>query len=465
MKNLILISILFLSFCSYSQKITRGPDVGEIYFIGPTYTGTGLYYSTDSGETAICVDSSLTTNVMTITADKSNGIVYYVTSLEGLYRSDSYGNQNSWQLVSGNIYLYVKSGVNEGFIYNAIVSHSENYGVNFLTHSYNGFFGNLSAIEIDNEPTHGYAIVSKSSVPDSSYLLVTNDNFENLTLQNVFNKYENPIGPLTRGEQYGELFTLVYFPNNPITTFKHSEDYGFSWSLENELNISEPYNLSCEGGRQYGEVYILYSFINLMLQNAHIYIYHSTNYGKTFEVYHPFSKGSEPVLANFSTINKEVHLTTPVEFSNFSIGEIQEYQWDFDNDGTIDSYDESPIYIYQDTGWYSVKLSVVGIDSINTFTKENYIHVLDTTTRVFENLSKEISILPNPFNEKLTITSVVPSESHSISIYNLKGEKVIETFNQNNILFMINTSELNPGVYVLKISNQNYSLNYKIIKK
>ena len=107
MKKLIFISVLFLSFNAFTQKITRGPEIGEIYFLGPTHTVTGLYYSTDFGETAVCVDSTLTTNVMTITADKSNGIVYYVTSLEGLYRSDNYGNQNSWQLVSGNIYIYI----------------------------------------------------------------------------------------------------------------------------------------------------------------------------------------------------------------------------------------------------------------------------------------------------------------------------------------------------------------------
>lgn len=273
MKNISLLAVLLLlAIGSFAQKITRGPDIGEIYFLGPTHTGTGLYYSTDFGETAMCMDSTITTNVMSIAADKASGVIYHVTMQEGLYRSNDYGNQNSWQLVNSNIYMYIKSGVNEGFIYNAIVAHSENYGDTFLPHSYNGFFGNLSAIEIDNEPSFGYAIVSKSSIPDSSYLLVTNDNFENLTLQNVFNKYENPIGPLTRGEQYGELFTLVYFPNNPVTTFKQSEDYGFSWNLKNELNISEPYSLYCEGGRQPGEVYILYSFINLMWQNVHIYI-------------------------------------------------------------------------------------------------------------------------------------------------------------------------------------------------
>ncbi|MBI9039417.1 MAG: PKD domain-containing protein [Bacteroidales bacterium] len=268
--------------------------------------------------------------------------------------------------------------MNEGFIYNAIVSHSENYGETFLPHSYNGFFGNLCAIEIDNEPSYGYAIVSKSSAPDSLYLLVTNNNYENLTLINVFNKYVNPIGPLTRGVQYGELFTLVYFPNNTITTFKHSEDYGYSWNIKNEFNISEPYRISSEGGRQSGEVYILYSFINMMWQNAHTYIFHSTDYGVTFEVFHPFAKGQEPVLANFSTTTKEGTQPLTVEFCNFSIGNIQHYEWDFNNDGVVDSNEESPSWTYTEPGNYSVSLTITAgtPDSSNTFVKDDYITVL-----------------------------------------------------------------------------------------
>jgi len=116
------------------------------------------------------------------------------------------------------------------------------------------------------------------------------------------------------------------------------------------------------------------------------------------------------VLANFSTDEKEVHLTTPVEFSNFSIGDIQEYNWDFDNNGTIDSYDESPAYFYQDTGWYSVKLTAVGIDSTNSFIKQDYIHVIDTTTNIMENSLEKISISPNPFDNILNISSAVTTQ-------------------------------------------------------
>ncbi|MBI9039418.1 MAG: hypothetical protein JEY97_14895 [Bacteroidales bacterium] len=104
-KNILLFVLLLFAIVSFSQQITRGPDVGEIYFIGPTHTGLGLYYSTDFSQTAICVDSTFTSSIMSICADKTEGVVYYVTMQEGLYKSDNYGNLNSWQLVNSNIYI------------------------------------------------------------------------------------------------------------------------------------------------------------------------------------------------------------------------------------------------------------------------------------------------------------------------------------------------------------------------
>jgi len=62
MKNTIFLFI-FLTFISSilfaDNAITRGPAIGEIYFIGPTVTGEGIYRSTDFGETAICMDSTV----------------------------------------------------------------------------------------------------------------------------------------------------------------------------------------------------------------------------------------------------------------------------------------------------------------------------------------------------------------------------------------------------------------------
>lgn len=55
--TILLISGTTIAFADY--RITRGPDVGEIYFIGPTATGEGIYHSINFGETAVCMDSTL----------------------------------------------------------------------------------------------------------------------------------------------------------------------------------------------------------------------------------------------------------------------------------------------------------------------------------------------------------------------------------------------------------------------
>jgi len=462
MKNFTLLAVLLLlAICSFAQKITRGPDIGEIYFLGPTYTGTGgLYYSTDFGETATCVDSI--NFITSITADKTPGSIYSVTMPVNLYYSDNYGYANSWIYRTSEFDDNIKSGSSDGFIFSGCVLHSEDYGVNFSYHSLNGFFGNPKNNAIDNVDVNiGYVMVNKLTVADTLYLLRTYDKFENLELIQKLHFPNGEITYISRGSNTGEL--LLYYKLSNILNF--SNDFAETFNVVENFNFHSYYSLGIIGGRQTGEVYILYNFVNLMWQNAHTYIYHSMDYGKSFEVLHPFSKGNEPIVANFSTVDKEVHIITPVEFSNFSIGDIQEYQWDFENDGVIDSYEETPTYIYQDTGWYSVKLSIVGADSINSFIKENYIHIIDTTTSIDKELQQDFSIYPNPFKDKIYILFNDLPFSYSISIYNLKGEKVLETYNQSDKSFAINTSGLNSGVYILNIINQKKSISYKIIKK
>ena len=465
MKRIGLISIFCLAttFSFSDSKITRGPNIGEIYFIGPTNTGLGLYHSTDFGETAICVDNTFSSNIMSICADKTPGVIYYVTMQEGLYISYDYGNISTWELRNGGVKIQINSGLIEGEIYSSFSKHSEDYGINFITHSYNGFFGSKLDVEIDNEENIGYVLVNKYGVLDSVYLLISYDKFENLILSNSFNLNENPIGHLRRGVEFGELYTSFQLYSDNFRQIKHSFDYGQNWTLINKINSPYFYNESFTGGRQPGELYLLISFVNMAWLNAHIYILHSTDYGNTFQVYHPFAKGNEPVLANFSTFEKEIQLTTPVMFSNFSIGDIIEYQWDFENDGTIDSYDEFPTHIYQDTGYYSVKLSVVGQDSTNTFIKENYIHVIDTITSTSELKYQKVNIFPNPFNNKITIGT--NSDFEMIEIYDLNGKiHYSKTLLRENNNERIDLKELEKGIYILKLKTEEQYITKKIIK-
>jgi YD repeat-containing protein len=67
-----------------------------------------------------------------------------------------------------------------------------------------------------------------------------------------------------------------------------------------------------------------------------------------------------------------------VDFSDESVGYDQPftYEWDFDNNGTVDSTEKNPTYIYNVYGTYSVKLRVIDTDSSeNTVIKTDYITV------------------------------------------------------------------------------------------
>ena len=354
--------LLLIAISSFAQKITRGPDIGEIYFLGPTYNGEGLYYSDDFGQTATFVDGSL--NYMSIVSDKNKGGVYCITLPTALYYSENFGYSNTWEFKYSGIYLgtRINSGVIPGHIFSACALHSEDYGSNFIFHTLNGWFGSLKNTTIDlTYENIGYAIVYKLSQADSLYLLRTIDTFENVGLIKQWNYHWDENIKVSAGSLSGELFLLNFTQNNLFL----SQDYGEDLIGIDTFNYSDHYYLDMVGGRQTGELYILYSFVNMLWQNAHVYIYHSLDYGKTFEVFHPFAKGNEPVLANFSTDTTEGEMPFTVDFCNFSIGDIQQYEWDFDNDGIIDSYDETPTWIYQDTGYYSARLTITGPDSSN----------------------------------------------------------------------------------------------------
>jgi PKD repeat protein len=58
-------------------------------------------------------------------------------------------------------------------------------------------------------------------------------------------------------------------------------------------------------------------------------------------------------------------------------------EWDFDNDGSTDSYEGNTFYTYDNPGTYSVKLTVTDSDgSPNTLTRTNYIYVCAAPVRI-----------------------------------------------------------------------------------
>jgi len=69
-----------------------------------------------------------------------------------------------------------------------------------------------------------------------------------------------------------------------------------------------------------------------------------------------------------------------VQFTDFSFGDPINWQWDFENDGEIDSYEQDPVWVYEEPGVYSVSLTASDVVARDTSTelKVDYITVLET---------------------------------------------------------------------------------------
>jgi len=194
------------------------------------------------------------------------------------------GQSGTWQVLTACQTSNVNSGRNPGEVYLGIASHSLDYGNTFIEHSLIGFTNLMGCLksELDNANSTAYAIVNKYGVQDSVWLMITYDNFENIEEQNSFNRNDPDdinIRTLSRGTQNGELFNLGRTPDN----IHHSSDYGVTWSLNNTFNEGLLYK-AIVGGRVDGEVYVLATKDVDTMDNLHTYIFHSLDYGRTFEV-------------------------------------------------------------------------------------------------------------------------------------------------------------------------------------
>ncbi|HEX9970537.1 MAG TPA: LamG-like jellyroll fold domain-containing protein, partial [bacterium] len=79
------------------------------------------------------------------------------------------------------------------------------------------------------------------------------------------------------------------------------------------------------------------------------------------------------------------HAPLQVKFTDLSNAKkpLTAWDWDFDNDGTIDSYDPNPNWTFQNPGSCSVKLVVSNDSLAQTIIQEELIHVFDGESALF----------------------------------------------------------------------------------
>ena len=135
-------------------------------------------------------------------------------------------------------------------------------------------------------------------------------------------------------------------------------------------------------------------------------------------------------------------------FTNKSV-DSKSYIWYF-GDGSKSTL-KDPNHTYTDTGFYTVSLfakdSFCNVDRI---CKTIYIAQPTTISESYQ--TKEYSIFPNPFTDKLTVNSN-SSLKLELIIYDLFARKMIQREFTNSI--SINTEQLSKGIYFFELRDNN----------
>ncbi|MCF7911302.1 MAG: T9SS type A sorting domain-containing protein [Candidatus Cloacimonetes bacterium] len=83
------------------------------------------------------------------------------------------------------------------------------------------------------------------------------------------------------------------------------------------------------------------------------------------------------IFAWFTAFPLEVFIGEEIRFVDLSFGDIAVWEWDFNNDGNIDSGEENPVWSYNESGNYDVSLTVYdGNRESDNITRESYIYVI-----------------------------------------------------------------------------------------
>jgi PKD repeat protein len=158
-------------------------------------------------------------------------------------------------------------------------------------------------------------------------------------------------------------------------------------------------------------------------------------------------------VANFSADTTSGETPLVVHFTDEST-DAEWWEWDFNNDGIIDSYEQNPTYTYTKAGNYSVSLTVSNLNGENTKTREGYMDVSQGPTPVFiqfqvdmqnETVSPEGVFLSGSFNDWESLIAMEADGSvYQVSYELMAGDTIYYRFFHGETGEII-TGECNAG--------------------
>lgn len=167
----------------------------------------------------------------------------------------------------------------------------------------------------------------------------------------------------------------------------------------------------------------------------------------------------EQPAADFMTPDTLLILGESSTFVNESTGYPDTFHWTF-QDGAPATFTgrTPPTVTWQSPGAKNVTLVVSSDYGTSTKLKTGYVYI--GGVGISENDQNSVKVFPNPANDFVTVQAITTIKN--IQVYNLAGQLVFEqTSNAKSVT--VKTSSLSAGVYNLKATLENGTINKKII--
>lgn len=158
--------------------------------------------------------------------------------------------------------------------------------------------------------------------------------------------------------------------------------------------------------------------------------------------------GEDDVMADFIAIPTQAYPNDEIQFTDQSLGLITSWQWDLNNDGTVDATNRNPTWSYSQPGSYTVKLTVSDGTAIETEIKTDYITILPHVALDEKDISGDLSVGPNPCRDFLILR-------YRISESRMPGENTGMAFDlldiNNKCVDRFLDTDTEPGIHEKKI--------------
>ncbi len=226
-----------------------------------------------------------------------------------------------------------------------------------------------------------------------------------------------------------------------LTNGKYGESKLFSFNPDLSLRWSEDYGTTVIEGPSI-------AYDGTMIVCAGNYLF------KAYEAENPAQ-----LIADFSVDSLEGIAPLTVQFQDVSVGinaEITNWEWDFEKDGIIDSYEQNPEFTYDLPGSYSVYLKVSNVSLEDTIIKNDLVQVF-STTGIDEEINTRILVYPNPAKHELFVKWISGNEKiDEIWLVDLSGRRQrIQTNKDMDNKISIDVSKLKTGFYILKLFSED----------